>query len=352
MDSAWQRAGRKAPLPEPYNRHLGRVAQGESAALTQQRPLVRSQPRPRRCFPRSGASSGALTCSILRESPDPSGAKGRKTAAGVSFRLGPRRPAGGMNRSRCGPIPGGCTPARRSRGCRPSPGPAVCAAGRAGPGRPEPRRTCRGSLTRRIPSVWLPALTAGGAQRRTPRYWLRPRTRTVTGQPIDEQLQGQPLPAGIEDPLVPAPTTAEPEIQTPASSGDRTTAVLDLWADCCTVNPSQVVLPEVRMSNERLRAAVLSSGVGIDGVANRLGVDRKTIERWIAGRVPYRRHQYALAAALPLDVAYLWPDAATALERTAPGQAELVALFPARRWRRPSAAWSPGRAPAAAASRR
>jgi transcriptional regulator with XRE-family HTH domain len=106
------------------------------------------------------------------------------------------------------------------------------------------------------------------------------------------------------------------------------------------------------MSNERLRAAVVSSGLGIDGVANRLGVDRKTIERWIAGRVPYRRHQYALAAVLSLDVAYLWPDAATASEWTALGQAELVALFPARRWRRPSAAWSPSRAPAPAASRR
>jgi len=57
----------------------------------------------------------------------------------------------------------------------------------------------------------------------------------------------------------------------------------------------------------------------MDGIAYRLGVDRKTIERWIAGRVPYRRHQYALAAALSLDVAYLWPDAATA-----------VALFPHR----------------------
>jgi transcriptional regulator with XRE-family HTH domain len=84
------------------------------------------------------------------------------------------------------------------------------------------------------------------------------------------------------------------------------------------------------MSNERLRAAVLSSGLGIDGVANRLGVDRKTIERWIAGRVPYRRHQYALAAALSLDVAYLWPDAATEEERVAMGQAEVVALFPHR----------------------
>jgi hypothetical protein len=59
-------------------------------------------------------------------------------------------------------------------------------------------------------------------------------------------------------------------------------------------------------------------------------VDRKTIERWIAGRLPYRRHQYALAAAVSLDVAYLWPDAATPLERTALGQAELLALFPHR----------------------
>ena len=84
------------------------------------------------------------------------------------------------------------------------------------------------------------------------------------------------------------------------------------------------------MSNERLRAAVLSSGLGVDGVANRLGVDRKTIERWIAGRVPYRRHQYALAAALSLDVAYLWPDAATGPDQTALGQAEIVALFPHR----------------------
>jgi transcriptional regulator with XRE-family HTH domain len=84
------------------------------------------------------------------------------------------------------------------------------------------------------------------------------------------------------------------------------------------------------MSNERLRAAVLSSGLGVDGVANRLGVDRKTIERWITGRVPYRRHQYALAAALSLDVAYLWPDAATGAEQTALGQAEVVALFPHR----------------------
>jgi hypothetical protein len=50
------------------------------------------------------------------------------------------------------------------------------------------------------------------------------------------------------------------------------------------------------MPNERLRAAVLSSGLGVDGVATRLGVDRKTLERWIAGRLPYRRHQYALHA--------------------------------------------------------
>jgi hypothetical protein len=81
-------------------------------------------------------------------------------------------------------------------------------------------------LARRIPSACLSALSAGGAQRRPPGYRLQLRTRTGTGQRIDEQLQGQPLPGGIESPLVPAPATAEPEIQAPASGGDRATAVL------------------------------------------------------------------------------------------------------------------------------
>ena len=52
------------------------------------------------------------------------------------------------------------------------------------------------------------------------------------------------------------------------------------------------------MANERLRAAIFSSQFDLDDVAHQLGVDRKTVERWLSGRLPYKRHRYALAALL------------------------------------------------------
>jgi hypothetical protein len=83
------------------------------------------------------------------------------------------------------------------------------------------------------------------------------------------------------------------------------------------------------MANERLRAALLSSGRSLDEVAAALSVDRKTLERWIAGRVPYRRHRYGLAALLGLDPAYLWPvDSPT--EASDLALAEVVAVYPVR----------------------
>jgi transposase len=59
------------------------------------------------------------------------------------------------------------------------------------------------------------------------------------------------------------------------------------------------------MPNERLRAAILTSGLGIQGAAEHLGVDRKTVERWISGRMPYRKHQYEVASMLNVDISYL-----------------------------------------------
>lgn len=84
------------------------------------------------------------------------------------------------------------------------------------------------------------------------------------------------------------------------------------------------------MPNERLRAAILSSGLGIQRAAEGVGVDRKTVERWISGRLPYRRHQYALASLLGVDIPYLWPDSRPTEEVTAMGQAEVVAIYPHR----------------------
>lgn len=84
------------------------------------------------------------------------------------------------------------------------------------------------------------------------------------------------------------------------------------------------------MANERLRAAMLSSGFDLTSVSGELGVDRKTVERWIGGRLPYKRHQYALASLLRQDVAYLWPDGRTPEETSAAGQAEVVKFYPHR----------------------
>ncbi|MGH2719686.1 MAG: helix-turn-helix domain-containing protein [Actinomycetota bacterium] len=84
------------------------------------------------------------------------------------------------------------------------------------------------------------------------------------------------------------------------------------------------------MRNERLRAAILSSGLGVQGAAERIGVDPKTVERWIAGRLPYTKHQYALASALGVDLPHLWPDARPTEEVSAMGQAEVAAVYPHR----------------------
>ena len=85
------------------------------------------------------------------------------------------------------------------------------------------------------------------------------------------------------------------------------------------------------MANERLRSAILTNGYGLQSFAEGLGVDRKTVDRWIAGRnLPYRRHQFDIAAKLGLDVAYLWPEAHAGSTPGDVGQAELLTLYPHR----------------------
>jgi hypothetical protein len=84
------------------------------------------------------------------------------------------------------------------------------------------------------------------------------------------------------------------------------------------------------MANERLRAAISGKGFTPATAAERLSVDVKTVERWIAGRAPHRRSRFAVAALLGEDVAYLWPDAASAEERRGAADAEIVGVYPHR----------------------
>lgn len=85
------------------------------------------------------------------------------------------------------------------------------------------------------------------------------------------------------------------------------------------------------MRNERLRGAMGKAGTTTDALADVVGVDPKTVERWLNGRTPHRRHRMAAARHLRTDDAYLWPDADG--DRHSPADiahAELIEVFPNR----------------------
>ena len=82
------------------------------------------------------------------------------------------------------------------------------------------------------------------------------------------------------------------------------------------------------MANDRLCDALLRNGLTPADVAERLGVDRKTAERWITlGRSPYRRHRHELAALVRESEAYLWPDAIDPDRRAEVARSEVVELY-------------------------
>jgi transcriptional regulator with XRE-family HTH domain len=84
------------------------------------------------------------------------------------------------------------------------------------------------------------------------------------------------------------------------------------------------------MPNERLRAALLEQGVTPTALAVELGVDNKTVERWISGRIPYRRHRYAVSTRLGVDEVYLWPDALPRDQVAVASEGEIIAVYPHR----------------------
>jgi transcriptional regulator with XRE-family HTH domain len=92
------------------------------------------------------------------------------------------------------------------------------------------------------------------------------------------------------------------------------------------------------MANERLRAALLQRGFTPAKLAEAVGVDRKTIERWIGGREPYRRHRYLAASKLGVDEAYLWPDALATDDVASASESEILLVYP-HRWAVPYDAW-------------
>jgi transcriptional regulator with XRE-family HTH domain len=90
--------------------------------------------------------------------------------------------------------------------------------------------------------------------------------------------------------------------------------------------------------NEPLRRALLHGRLRENDVAARLGVDPKTVRRWLNGRVPYPHNRAALADLVETDEADLWPDAGGPLAaRSRPD--ELGTVYP-HRWAVPREVWT------------
>jgi transcriptional regulator with XRE-family HTH domain len=79
--------------------------------------------------------------------------------------------------------------------------------------------------------------------------------------------------------------------------------------------------------NQRLADAVRQMGWSAADLAEKVGADAKTTERWIStGRTPHPRLREASATALGVPAAILWPNATAPME----GLNELVGLYPTR----------------------
>jgi transcriptional regulator with XRE-family HTH domain len=85
------------------------------------------------------------------------------------------------------------------------------------------------------------------------------------------------------------------------------------------------------MPNERLRSSFAVANLSVLDVASHIGVDPKTVERWITkARVPHRAHRWATAKLLGTDEAYLWPETVDDLRTKSASEAEFLHLYPHR----------------------
>lgn len=85
------------------------------------------------------------------------------------------------------------------------------------------------------------------------------------------------------------------------------------------------------MANEALRLALAGARLSPRDLGIKLGVDEKTVGRWVAdqSRTPHPRHRWAVADLLGVDEAVLWPEAVRAAIKTGADR-EIVTTYPFR----------------------
>jgi transcriptional regulator with XRE-family HTH domain len=74
------------------------------------------------------------------------------------------------------------------------------------------------------------------------------------------------------------------------------------------------------LDNEHLRTAITRAGLTIEEFADTVQVDVKTVRRWLAGRLPYRRTRTRVASALDTTEQALWPGEVPAPTAAAAGE--------------------------------
>jgi transcriptional regulator with XRE-family HTH domain len=91
------------------------------------------------------------------------------------------------------------------------------------------------------------------------------------------------------------------------------------------------------MGNDRLRTTLRTSGYSVTGLAEALGMDPKTVQRWITkGRTPHRATATRTAKLLNVPPAWLWPDLDTA--EAGGGNGEAIGFY-AHRSQTPKSLW-------------
>lgn len=85
------------------------------------------------------------------------------------------------------------------------------------------------------------------------------------------------------------------------------------------------------MANVALRQAMADARMTEHALARRVGVDEKTIGRWVTqeDRIPHPRHRWAACEALGADEAVLWPDVIRSAVKSGPDR-EIAAVYPYR----------------------
>lgn len=85
------------------------------------------------------------------------------------------------------------------------------------------------------------------------------------------------------------------------------------------------------MPNVRLRTALRAAGMTRSALADQVGVDPKSVERWITqDRMPHATTRAQIAEALGQDESYFWPQLLSTEESRSATQWELVQVWPTR----------------------